>query len=1104
MDSTLLATIAGIVLGFLGVVFAAWQVILARRQLNQGRIESPPGDGARALTAAEPLRQPEPEFIAPPPLGPGDAGPDVLFDGFMTRAGEGRAVRDILARWKPDAGHGRPLIFITHFAADVPGLLSSARAHMDAMREGTWRPVEHRWVLGERVVNLDEWRKQSTIDEIGVAGWVLHGLLKAQPADSEELRRAWEYLQARPPTLFLINLFGAEPEALLQAHARAPSGDAVPVGRGIMEFCKWAAGHGHHVVLCMPRAALVLESLHELAKLFSETFIATDLFLRESPDGWPGREDLADPPSPGEFLRTLASAGGGALGREIDAFFDAHAEEEAEDGSAADPAGEFRLARLLSLAERLAREGFYEIAYRLELYCRTHGRTPDSVPLDADLIRLPKREDLVVGVINGIENAPAVVTRALLLGDAGTGKTTAMLRTEERWALPRGAVEGNQHPDWLPFYVPLGQGEGESFEEQLRAQFERNSKLQVEGVQELTLTAHSFLARLASLNNIRWLFSSPVLFLMDNADGLPPEQLRVVEEGLHRLEKVYPSAGVLVACRNEMVLEYKAAHWVQIRLLDGGQIAALLKAPADELFDDLLGVTDRAISYDIRTPFLLALLSEVRERAGRVEGWNLYRLMSLFVEHRVELEPPATSLEVVEEWLPGVALANKTRARAGQSPATSPASHLFRRAAEVGFLRPESGEGAAQFTHGLVEDFFAARELLNRIRREGAASVESLLPDPPHLWRNWRYVLRMVAGGLEKGLLGDFIEVVARRDLRVAHLCLLELPVEDAQGVGGAESIAGALVERIAARAADAQGALDNERIAQSISDAETLSFLDPRIRVDDPRAGLVEIAAADGGPSFGVGRYPVTNMEYALFVADRGYQREEWWVPPARRWLEQTGIRHPLYWHHERLNRPNQPVVGVTFYEALAYCLWLTHDLGAGGDCSFGLPTEGMWNRAVGLDASVMARVLDKATAGAGAGQSGGPGGATPAAEDADAFPAQDILDEAALLLRAHRRQLRHAEVTPVGLFSPTATGCYDMLGGVWEWCDSWAYGGGGPPAPSAEEGDPRLPVMVKGGPAEDEFRDILTIIGGWFDPYTRFHQIGFRVCCQARTGAV
>ncbi len=38
-------------------------------------------------------------------------------------------------------------------------------------------------------------------------------------------------------------------------------------------------------------------------------------------------------------------------------------------------------------------------------------------------------------------------------------------------------------------------------------------------------------------------------------------------------------------------------------------------------------------------------------------------------------------------------------------------------------------------------------------------------------------------------------------------------------------------------------------------------------------------------------------------------------------RFLKATGYQAPLYWKDKNLNGPNQPVVGVTWHDAVAFC---------------------------------------------------------------------------------------------------------------------------------------------------------------------------------------
>ena len=89
----------------------------------------------------------------------------------------------------------------------------------------------------------------------------------------------------------------------------------------------------------------------------------------------------------------------------------------------------------------------------------------------------------------------------------------------------------------------------------------------------------------------------------------------------------------------------------------------------------------------------------------------------------------------------------------------------------------------------------------------------------------------------------------------------------------------------------------------------------------------------------FWIGRYPVTNQQFAAFIAACGYGDRQWWSNEGRAWLRRGKAAEPRYWHDRRWNAPNQPVVGVSFWEAEAFCAW------AGGR----LPTEEEWEAAAG-----------------------------------------------------------------------------------------------------------------------------------------------------------
>ncbi|MFN3742401.1 MAG: NACHT domain-containing protein [Anaerolineales bacterium] len=181
------------------------------------------------------------------------------------------------------------------------------------------------------------------------------------------------------------------------------------------------------------------------------------------------------------------------------------------------------------------------------------------------------------------------------------------------------------------------------------------------------------------------------------------------------------------------------------------------------------------------------------------------------------------------------------------------------------------------------------------------------------------------------------------------------------------------------------------------------------------------------------IARYPVTNLQFARFVQAGGYQRREFWSDVGWEWrtgkydahqlevLERDWLEHrppaqrnaPYYWHNPELGNPICPVVGINWYEAEAYCRWLTTQIiSLPPGYVVRLPTEEEWERAArGTEGweypwgsefqRTAANTWESAPQ-----SSSGLGGTTPVCT----YP---------------------QGISPVG--------AWDMSGNVWEWLNAW-----------------------------------------------------------------
>jgi iron(II)-dependent oxidoreductase len=216
--------------------------------------------------------------------------------------------------------------------------------------------------------------------------------------------------------------------------------------------------------------------------------------------------------------------------------------------------------------------------------------------------------------------------------------------------------------------------------------------------------------------------------------------------------------------------------------------------------------------------------------------------------------------------------------------------------------------------------------------------------------------------------------------------------------------------------------------------------------------------------PAYYLDRCAVTNRQFQRFVQAGGYDNMEIWPqevwPSLMRFTDRGGRPGPRHWDHGKLppGKADHPVVGVCWYEALAYSRWVGKRLA----------TAAEWQKAGGWPEQL----------------SGG---------SCNRYPWGDIFDPR----RANLSPTGCGGTVPVREFSAGSTpnGIYQMSGNVWEWLE-----------------DALESIPCESQATLEAWTPLRRIIGGAFDTYfpaeatchyvtgqpelDRRDNIGFRCC--------
>lgn len=93
----------------------------------------------------------------------------------------------------------------------------------------------------------------------------------------------------------------------------------------------------------------------------------------------------------------------------------------------------------------------------------------------------------------------------------------------------------------------------------------------------------------------------------------------------------------------------------------------------------------------------------------------------------------------------------------------------------------------------------------------------------------------------------------------------------------------------------------------------------------------------------FFIAKYPLTNAQFKPFMEAGGYKEKKWWTDTGWEACQKDKWTEPRYWQDSQWNGAEQPVVGVSWYEAVAFCRWLSDQT----EQKIMLPTESQWQYA-------------------------------------------------------------------------------------------------------------------------------------------------------------
>jgi len=635
-------------------------------------------------------------------------------------------------------------------------------------------------------------------------------------------------------------------------------------------------------------------------------------------------------------------------------------------------------------------------------------------------------EDINKSKLEALHEAVDKYPCVILLGDPGCGKSTALENLAYQFA---------DQPEKLP--IPLRLSE-----------FDTGMSLNDFIIQGWggSLEAGHWGAKELAAHLEKYLEAGRLFFLFDALNEMPVEGYRERCLELRRFieEKSCQENRFLVTCR---ILDYSeelsGLQRVEIQPLDDDRIQVFLQNELSEEWGELWQIltqgddSGHCLLEMARNPYLLTLMIDVFEEDNQL-SMNRADLMRRFTQILMDWSkakcPPAQWLDADVQSAALSAMAFEMQLRSGFGtkvkteqvkaimpqevqidpnwpPQPSPPDQVLSLAANANIIEMPVDRRTMRFYHQLLQEYFAALQMLKRdpatlteLWRWPWLATEMPLwtrpknnyePLPPPPQTGWEETIILASGAAPEGD-NQLIQALLQINPVLAGRCLMQAQqrVDSTTRQQVIKHLLSAISNpevalRVRIAAGDVLGYLGDHRLGEMV-DIRSGEFLMGEGE-DQHKLYLYD---------YKIAKYPLTKLEYKRFIDSGGYQEKSWWTEAG--WKEVGRQQNePRYWQDARFAKPNYPVIGLSWYECVAYCRWLSAETGQ----LYRLPTEAEWEKgAAGIEGLM--------------------------------YPWGNEFDAGRLNSRAGDQQV--CSIVPVGIY-PTGIspfGLFDCAGNVWEWC--------------------------------------------------------------------